>query len=248
MLFLWWQSVFGFRTYHTLKNAKGWQAVLFGVYLLLMGTLVFNVYFGFQLSKQLPGFLASVPEIRLEQGKLTQPARAVTVPVAQTGFDIVLDAQATQPPSYQQFLDKKIMAFVSAGHIYMPSVSGVQSQPIPSQWTLHLTPQLLKEKTSLIGRVIQSLAFFGSVLALGLFLGFSLILAGAVLLLWNGLSQRHLPAAVLWRWAVFLQGPALALWMVNLFFGVPLFIFGLFILFNIYSQQIFNTLPGPQPR
>ena len=140
------------------------------------------------------------------------------------------------------------MAFVSAGHIYMPSVSGVQGQPIPSQWTLHLTPQLLKEKTSLIGRVIQSLAFFGSVLALGLFLGFSLILAGAVLLLWNGLSRRHLPAAVLWRWAVFLQGPALALWMVSLFFGVPLFIFGLFILFNIYSQQIFNTLPGPQPR
>ncbi len=248
MLFIWWKSIFGFRSYHTLKNAKGWQAVLFGVYLLLMGTLVFNVYFGFQLSKQLPGFLASVPEIRLEQGKLIQPDHAVTLPVARTGFHIVLDAQAAQPPSYQQFLDKKIMAFVSAERIYMPSVAGIQSQPFPSQWNFHWTPQLLKEKTSLIGHVLQSLAFFGSVLALGLFLIFSLLLAGAVLLWWNGLSRRRLPMAILWRWAVFLQGPAMVLWIVHLFFGVPLFIFGLFILFNIYSQQIFNTLPGPQPR
>ena len=68
-------------------------------------------------------------------------------------------------------------------------------------------------------------------------------MAAAVLFLWQGISRKRVALSVRLRWAVFLQGPVLTLWIVNLIFSVPLFLFAVFILLMMYSQQIYNTLP-----
>lgn len=241
MLAIFIQTVFSFRSYHRLARLSAWKTAFYGAYLLLVGVLVFNIYFGVQLHKRLPAFLRSFPAVTFVNGRLSAPDKPVTVAVPGTEFSVLFDAGAKNPPSKQEFLNKKLMAFVSGGQIYMPSVAGVQSQPLPEKLNADITPQFLAQHASSIRSVLQSAAFFGSFFAIALFLLFSFCLAGSVVFLWRGLTRIPVETGTAVRWAALLQGPAFALWVVHLLVGVPLFLFGLFIVFMIYTQQIFNT-------
>lgn len=240
MISLYFQSVFSFAAYHRLRTLGRWKTALFALYLLLLGTLVFNVWFAVELHNKLPVLIKNFPSVTFVQGTLTAPEKPVTVAVPGTDFTAVFDAQAQTPPSRDTFLQKRIMAFVTGNKIYMLSGTGLQSQMIPKQFNVQLTPQKLQEYQPVIRSVLQTAAFFGSFFALGLYLLFSFCLAGSLLYLWAGFKRVFLPLPVIVRWAVLLQGPSLTLWLVNLLWGVPLFLFGLFILFMIYIQQIFN--------
>ncbi|MBQ7907908.1 MAG: DUF1189 family protein [Elusimicrobiaceae bacterium] len=234
---------FWFPFYHHFSRVRAWKMAMFALWIILVGMLVFNVYFILQLNKRLPVFLASLPAVTFANGQMTAPSQRVSVQIPQTPYQIVLDPHAAASPSYQTFFDEKIMVFISKNHIYMPAVSSVQSQPIPTDWNLTLTPSWLQEKQDEIASVLQTIFFVASFFVLiSFFLG-SFCMAGAVLFLWQGLSRKPVPLPVRLRWAVILQGPALTLWIINLFVSVPLFLFAIFILFMMYSQQIYNTLP-----
>lgn len=248
MLFTWIQTLTSFRAYHRLEKASAAKTVLFGLYLLLVGVLIFNIYFAVQLHKRLPPFLAALPAITFEKGMLTKPQTPTLIRVPGADLAVMLDAQAKNSPSQQEFINKSLLAFISGNKLYMPTVAGVQSQPLPPALNAQITPQSAAQYAPALHSLLQTAAFFGSLLALAIFMLCSLLLAFSVVFLWRGLTRTQVSAAVMWRWAVFLQGPALALWLVNLFFTVPLFILGLFILFNIYTQQIFNILLYEQER
>ncbi len=235
--------IFSFRSYHVLKNLGPWRTGFFLFYLLLLAVLAFNIWFTVQLNEKLPAFLRSVPELTFEKGRLTAPTQAVSVAIADTGFNAVFDANAKNPPERQTFMDKRILFFIAENRIYTPGVSGIQSQVLPVQLNAHVTPQLLKTYLPSIKSVLLATAFFGSFFALGLFFLFSFLLAASIVYAWSGWKRRPLPAGIVLRWATFLQGPALILWLVNLLWGVPLFMFALFILFMMYTQQIFNVMP-----
>lgn len=246
MISLYFQSIFSFASYHRLRTLGRWKTALFAFYLLLLGTLVFNLWFAVQLHDKLPVLINQFPSLTFDKGTLTAPDKPVTVKIPGTDFIAVFDAQAPNPPSRDEFLQKHIMAFVSGNKIYMISGSGLQSQVLPKQFSAQVGPQWLKKYESTIRNIFQTAAFFGSFLALGLYLLFSFCLAGSLIYLWAGFKRILLPAPVIVRWAVLLQGPSLTLWIVNLLWGVPLFLFGLFILFMIYIQQIFNFFPREQ--
>ncbi len=232
-----------FPLYHRFSRVSVLKTGLFALWILLVGVLVFNVYFILQLRKQLPIFLASLPAVSFSQGMLTSPVSKVSVPVPNTSYQIIFDGESDAPPSYQTFLDDKIMLFVSKNNLYVPSVSGLQIQPIDKNWNISLTPQWLQEKTKDISSLLQTMFFFASFIMLGSFLLGSFCMAAAVLYLWQGISRKPVPLPVRLRWAVFIQGPVLTLWIINLFVSVPLFLFAVFILLMMYSQQIYNTLP-----
>lgn len=242
MLWAYIQS-FWFPSYHRFSHIRTWKTALFALWILLVGVLIFNIYFILQLRAQLPVFLASLPTVTFSQGQMTAPQNRVSVDVPKMDYQIVFDATADTPPDYQTFLDNKIMMFVSKNHFSVPSVSGVQTQPISTEWNLELTPQWLKENTKDIASALQTIFFFASFFVFASFLLGSFCMALAVVFLWQGLSRKRVPLPVRLRWAVFLQGPVLTLWIVNLLFGVPLFLFAVFILLMMYSQQIYNTLP-----
>ena len=243
MLYIWFSTVFGFRSYHRLRTLGPWRTAFFLLYLLLVGVLVFNLYFAFQLHKQLPVFMEQLAPLTFEKGRLTGPEQALTVSVPKTPYVLIFDTYATTPPTPQEFLDKKIMAFVAQDQFYMPSITGISAQPLPHQLNGSVDAAILQKYLPIIRNFLQSMAFLGAFFVLGFFLVFSILLAAAVLFFWSALKRTTLSRGVLARWAVFLQGPALVLWLVQLFCGVPLFTFALFILFNIYVQQVFNTLP-----
>ena len=243
MIAVWFHTVFGFRSYHRLRQAGPWRTAFFAVYLLLVGVLIFNIYFAWQIHKQLPVFIKNFPQVTFEKGRLTVPDTSVSVAIPGTDYILVLDSTAKNPPSRQDFLDKKIILFVAADRFYMPSVNGVNSQAIPPQLDGVFDSQRLQQYAPVLRSLLQTILFFGGFVVTVLFLFFSILLAGAVVFFWSGLKHTRLPAGTVWRWAVFLQGPSLLLWSVQLIWGVPLFSFALFILFNIYVQQIFNTLP-----
>lgn len=242
MLGIWLYTVFGFRTYHRLRHVTPGRTLLFVLYMLLVGVLVFNVYFAWQVHQKLPPLLQQFPAVTFEKGRLTAPDRAVSVSVPGTPYRLVLDAQGTVP-TQQQFLAQKILAFVAGDKIYMPSVSGVNAQPIPPQVDGEISSRTLQSYLPTLRSLLLSVLFFSSFVVVGIFLAFSYFLALAVVFFWRGLTRSTVPPGVLRRWAAFLQGPALVLWIFHLLIGVPLFLFGLFILFMIYTQQIFNTLP-----
>ena len=243
MLGIWFYTVFGFRPYHRLRQAGPWRTVLFAIYLLLVGVLIFNIYFAWQVHKQLPAFAAHFPTVTFDKGRLTAPDTPQSIAIPGTDYIVVLDAGAATPPARQEFIDKKIMMFVTGNSFYMPSVSGMNSQVLPAQLDGVYDVQRLQQYLPKLRTLLQAAAFFGSFFITGMFLFFSMLLAASVVFFWNGLRHARLPVGVMWRWAVFLQGPAVILWMAQLLWGVPLFPFALFILFNIYVQQIFNTLP-----
>lgn len=246
MISLYFQSIFSFSAYHRLRTLGRWKTALFAFYLLLLGALVFNIWFAVQLHNKLPVLINSFPTLTFEKGTLTAPDKPVTVNIPGTDFIAVFDAQAKNPPSRNEFLQKQIMAFVTGNKIYMISASGLQSQIIPKQFSVQLNPQKIQEYEPTIKSILQTAAFFGSLFALALYLLFSFCLAGSLLYLWAGFKRVFVPLPVIMRWAVLLQGPSLTLWIVNLLWGVPLFLFGLFILFMIYIQQIFNFFPREQ--
>lgn len=242
MLWAYIQS-FSFPAYHRFSRISVWKTGLFALWILLVGVLVLNIYFILQIRQKLPPFLATLPPITFENGQMLAPQNKVALSVPDTPYQIILDATAQQPPAYQTFLEQQIMLFLSKEHIYVPSVSSVQAQPIAKEWNVEITPQWLKENTKNIASVLQTIFFFTSFLVLGFFLLGSFAMAAAVIFLWQGLNRQAVPLGVRLRWAVFLQGPALTLWIINLWVGVPLFLFAVFILFMMYGQQIYNTLP-----
>ena len=243
MIGIWFQTVFGFRPYHRLRQTGPWRTGFFAVYLLLVGVLSFNLYFAWQLHKRLPSFAAYFPAVTFDKGRLVAPEGLLSVTIPGTDYILVLDAAAKQPPTHQEFIDKKIMMFVTADRFYMPSISSVNSQTIPAQIDGVVDAHRLQQYLPTLRAFLQTIAFAGSFFITVLFLVFSILLAGAVVFFWNGFTRNRLPAGTIWRWAVFLQGPALVLWILQFIWGIPLFSFALFILFNIYTQQIFNTLP-----
>ncbi len=243
MLHIWFFTVFGFQSYHRLRTLGPWRTAFFALYLLLVGVLLFNIYFAFQLHSQLPTFLQQLTSLTFEKGRLTGPEQTVTATVPKTPYTLIFDAHAQKPPTAQEFAEQKIMAFITQDQFYMPSLTGIRAQPLPRQLDGSFEGNTLQTYLPSIRSFLQSIAFLGAFFVLGFFLVFSILLATAVLFFWCALKRIFLPRSVLMRWAVFLQGPALVLWLVHLFYGVPLFTFALFILFNIYVQQIFNTLP-----
>ena len=246
MLFVYLQSVFSFRSYHRFRTLGPWRTAFFVFYIWLLGLLLFNIWFALKVHQELPVFLKSVPEVTFEKGVLTGPDHAISVTIPQADLSIVFDAQAKEPPTQEDFLNKRIMAFVTSNRVYMPSVSGVQSRTLPPLVNATLSQQWLQENEPTIRGTLQGAAFFGSAFALGLFLLFSFLLALSCVYLWSGWKRAKLSPADVLRWAALLQGPALTLWLVNLWWGVPLFLFGLFILYMIYIQQIFNLMPEKQ--
>lgn len=248
MISIFFQSIFSFRAYHRLRGLGPWRTGLYVFYLLLLGVLAFNIWFAVQANAKLPVFLRAVPELTFEKGLLTGPQQAATAAIPGTDLKAVFDAGAKNPPSRQEFINQRILFFVSGNKIYTPSVAGVQSQTLPPQLHVRLTPQLLEKYTPAIKSVLQAAAFAGSFFALGLFFLFSWLLAASVVYVWSGWKRTPLPAGTVLRWAAFLQGPALALWLINLFWGVPLFMFAVFIVFMMYAQQIFNVMPEEKQR
>ncbi len=243
MLQIWLKTLFSFRSYHSLRTLGFWRIVLFSVYLILIGILVFNLYFTWQLHHQLPNFIQKLPTLTFNQGRLLAPTQTITLSVPETPYVVVLDIQAERPSSVQELLDKKILLFVTADSFYLPTASGINSIPIPQNFDGEITPQKLEQYLPNMYSLLQSVAFIASFLIFGFFFIFSILLAAGIIVFWRMIKKPDLSLPVVWKWAVLLQGPALVLWSIHLLFTVPLFTFALFILFNIYIQQIFNTLP-----
>lgn len=243
MLLAWIRTIVDFRSYHPLAQVGAGRLGLFALWLVLMNVLIFNTYFIFKLHKHLPAFLHTLPELTFSDGKLISPQQRTFVTLAPTSYQLVFDGKAQTPPESQEFTDKKIAAFFGADNIYMLSIGGVQAQPIPSSWNAAINSQTIEQYAGGISAMLQMFAFLGSILSAFLFLTGSIILSRVILSLWRGIRRQKVPGSILWKWAILLQGPAMALWTLNLFVTVPLFLFALFILFMMYSQQIYNTLP-----
>ena len=241
MFKIWYQSIVNFSVYPLLQRASVLRTLLFGLYLFVVGLLVFNLYAGWQIHRQLPTFVQQLPALVFDKGTLVSPEKPLTIAVPSTAYSIRVDAKADSAPTTQQFADEKWLAFIGTNQLYMPGVTGVQKHTLPAQLDGPIA-DILQPHLPQIRSILHVIAFITAFLILGMFFLFSYLLAVSVLFFWRGIRQRAVPMGTIFKWAVFLQGPALVVWMIHLFIGVPLFVFALFILFNIYAQQIFNTL------
>ena len=242
MLLIWLKSIFSFSIYHLLGKTSAWRTAFFMLYLTLVGILVFNIYFAYQVHQNLPIFIQHFPTLTFTKGRLiTQDKKILSIPG--TDQSIIFAPEEVLPPSKEEFVEKQVVAFIRADRFYMPTVTGVSSQLIPPEIDGQINAQTLQTYAPTLRSLLQTFAFIGAFLIVGGFFIFSFLMAWTVCFFWRNLMRAPVALSTLTRWAVFLQGPVLVLWIIHLCIGVPLFFLAVFILLNIYVQQIFNTLP-----
>lgn len=238
-------SIFSFRSYQLFAYAKKWQIFWFLLYILLLGSLIFSFYSNHLINSNLSLFIKNFPEVTFNSGKLTSPDLPVEAKIPHTGFSIRFDPGMKTPPAQQDFINKKVFMFVSKDQFFFPSGSGVDARPIPTQLNFTTTQQFLDKNKDNFKNFLSAMAFLTSFVVTGMLMIFGFCLAGSIGLFMR-LFKRQIPMGAVLRWAVFLQGPLLLLWLINLFFPIPLYSFAMFIVCMIYMQQIFN-LYGDQP-
>ncbi len=135
------------------------------------------------------------------------------------------------------------LAWVHRNQLYMPSVSGLQTQDLPKNLNFTSDAQTIEKYTPALTVSLRVALFLTAVLLLLLFLVFDYCMALGVLFFFSALKRVLLPKTVLLKWAAFLLGPLSVLFFVHLWITVPLFTFAQLIVCIIYAQQIFNTLP-----
>lgn len=237
------QTIFSFRAYHRLALATRWQCVGFVIYLMFLSLLVFFAFSNSYIRHNLPIFLKNFPQVTFEKGTLTAPRQTVYAPLPDSPFNIEFDATRKTPPTSQELIDRHALALVMGNAVYMPGSRNVQMRPLPNSLSFTTSPSFLEENKSLIASVLGATFFMSSLFLIPLALFFDFCIAAAIGLFFNLITRRHVPRAIILRWALFLLGPLTALWCIRLWYTIPLFTLAQFILCIIYMQQIFNLIP-----
>ncbi|MBP5430022.1 MAG: DUF1189 family protein [Elusimicrobiaceae bacterium] len=238
------KTLFSFRFYHFLAQLKARYAVGFVLYLFAISVLIFYFFTGSVLKTHLPIFLKNFPQVTFEKGVLTNPQQAVAAPISGTDFQIVFDAAAQTPPSVQELMTNHTLAWVHKNQIYIPSANGLQTQTIPANVSFTSTPQTLEKYQGTLQTSLRVAAFVSSLFLIAFILVMDYCLALAVVLCFHIFRHIFLPKTMLLKYAAFLLGPLTTLWIVRLWVNIPLFSIAQLILCIIYTQQIFNSIPG----
>ena len=236
------QTIFSFRVYHALAHTSRRQRMGFAIYLFLLCTLVFYLFTGAYLRRNLPLFLKNFPQITFEKGTLTAPQEPVSAPLPGSPFQITFDASRKTPPTANEMVASNTFMFVSGNTLYMPGADGVQSKALPPSLNFSTTQDFLHQHQADLMAALRFMSFTVSLIFIPLILLFDFCMAGAVGLSFNLLRAQRVPRKLVLTWAFFLLGPLSALWMVRLWINIPLFTVAQVILCIIYMQQIFNTL------
>ena len=213
------------------------------MYLFLICLVGLNLFVGRYLDAQMPLMIKNFPLVAFENGRLVQPAAPTLFEIPQSGFSILFNAQLQTPPSKEEFINKGLAAVAGPDGLYMPTAAGVQKQPWPQKITFSTTQEFLNKYKDTISGTINAMAFMSSFVIVPLMFSFFFCAAMTAGLFFRLVSRRFVPLSLVAKWAVFLMGPLSALWLINLFIGVPLFTLAVIIVSIIYMQQIFNTLP-----
>ncbi len=243
MIWIHLKTIFSFRFYHFLTLTSRKQRVLFAIYLFLLSTIVFYLFAGAYIHKNLPVFLKNFPQITLEKGVLTQPQEPVFVPIPNTPFRLAFDATLKSPPSVNELMQTNTLMLLNGNTLYMPGSAGMQTTQLPPTFTMITSQDFLAQYKSFISMFLRFMALITSLIFVPLIFMFDFCLAGAVGLFFNLLRPTRVSRTKILTWAFFLLGPLTALWFVRLWINIPLFTLAQVILCIIYMQQIFNTLP-----
>lgn len=243
MLGLHLKTLFSFSFYHRLAQASCWQMLWFAVYIFLLSVTVFTFYAGNYTEKQLPLLLKNFPEVTFTKGVLTAPEGPVSVRVPETDFSIVFDNKNPVPASSQELAERQIVMLVRENYVYMPGAAGLQARKLPEQMDFTTSQTFLSAQVPALKSMITAMAFCGALFLFPLMMLAAFGAAVCIGLFWRAAMRMAVPVKTLCKWAVFLLGPASALWLINLFWPVPLFALAELVLLTIYLQQIFNTYP-----
>lgn len=243
MLWIHLQTLFSFRAYHKLIFATRWQLIGFAVYLWMLSLLVFYGYASGFVKKNLPVFLKNFPQVTFEKGVLTAPDKTVYAYLPGSDLKIAFESARQTPPTLSEFARQNISMWVSKNTLYMPGIGGVQAHPIPPALSATTTPQFLAKHQPVLAASLTATALFAALFFIPLVFAFNICLAAGVGFLFRALTFKWVPGGIIWRWALFLQGPLAVLWYVRLWYDIPLFMLAQTILCIIYVQQIFNLIP-----
>lgn len=242
MLGLHLKTIFSFSVYLRLAFATRWQILRFAVYIFLLNVAVFTFYAGKLTRQTLPEFIKNFPEVTFTQGVLSAPQDPVSVRLPRTDFSIVFD-NTHMPPSQEDLINRRILAFVHKDRVYSPGAAGLQSKQLPQEMNFTASQEFLNKNADALQSLAQTMAFAAAVFFIPVLMLASFCAALCVGLFWRAVQRKRAPLKTLFKWAAFLWGPSSALWMINLFWPVPLFSLAAMILFTIYLQQIFNLYP-----
>ncbi len=243
MLWVHLQTVFSFRAYHHLAKANRWQVAGFVLYLGMLSLLVFYWFSGGVIRKELPVFLKNFPQVTFEKGVLTAPDKTVYAYLPKSDLKIAFDAPRQTPPTLQELTEQNISMLINKNTLYMPGANSVQTHTLPPTLSATTTQEFLAKHQPLLAAGLTATALFVALFLIPVIFACNMCLAAGVGFLFRALTFKFVPGGVIWRWALFLQGPLAVLWYVRLWYDIPLFMLAQLILCIIYIQQIFNLIP-----
>lgn len=243
MLWIHFQTIFSFRAYHKLVFAARWQLIGFAVYLWMLSLLVFYGYASGFVRTNLPIFLKNFPQVTFDKGVLTAPDKTVYAYLPESNLKIAFDAPRQTPPTLQELTGQNISMLINKNTLYMPGANSVQTHTLPPTLSATTTQEFLAKHRPLLAASLTATALFAALFLIPVIFACNMCLAAGVGFLFRALTFKFVPGGVIWRWALFLQGPLAVLWYVRLWYDIPLFMLAQLILCIIYIQQIFNLIP-----
>lgn len=244
------KTLFNVNFYLESFKKSAWKAVLFLIYIFILGAVIISSITFFTLTPKLnqavDTLLDEIPEMSINEGIIevnnNQPLKIS--PENFGGFNILFDTGRTQPVYPTEMINDKTVILIDSNKVYFAAGDRFEQVTIPQEITTEITRETLNSSKEPIARMALAAVLALLLIAQIARLPFLVAIAWIIVAIVGRTMRVNAKTSDYFKLACYVQGPAMLIMITGLFIALPGFLFGLAYLaaFIIYAQVVFNAM------
>ncbi len=244
------KTLFNVNFYLESFKKSAWKAVLFLIYIFILGAVIISSITFFTLTPKLnqavDTLLDEMPEMSINEGIIevnnNQPLKIS--PENFGGFNILFDTGRTQPVYPTEMINDKTVILIDSNKVYFAAGDRFEQVTIPQEITTEITRETLNSSKEPIARMALAAVLALLLIAQIARLPFLVAIAWIIVAIVGRTMRVNAKTSDYFKLACYVQGPAMLIMITGLFIALPGFLFGLAYLaaFIIYAQVVFNAM------
>ena len=244
------KTLFNVNFYLESFKKSAWKAVLFLIYIFILGAVIISSITFFTLTPKLnqavDTLLDEMPEMSINEGIIevnnNQPLKIS--PENFGGFNILFDTGRTQPVYPTEMINDKTVILIDSNKVYFAAGDRFEQVAIPQEITTEITRETLNSSKEPIARMALAAVLALLLIAQIARLPFLVAIAWIIVAIVGRTMRVNAKTSDYFKLACYVQGPAMLIMITGLFIALPGFLFVLAYLaaFIIYAQVVFNAM------